>query len=41
MRWGVGVCVGIAGLIGILAALAMCAHGSHTYEPDFPNSNNR
>ena len=35
-RWVAGVCVGVAGLIGILASLAMCAHSSQDYDTDVP-----
>lgn len=34
----VGVGVAIVGLVGVMATLAMCAHGSQTYEPDVTNS---
>lgn len=38
VKWGVGVGVSIVGLVGVLAALAMCAHSAKAYNPDMPNS---
>ena len=35
--WLVGVGVAVVGLVGVMATLAMCAHGSQAYEPDIPN----
>ena len=38
VSWGVGVCVSVLGIIGLLATLAMCAHGSQVYDPDVPKN---
>lgn len=38
VKWGVGVGVSIVGLVGVLAALAMCTHSAKSYDPDAPNN---
>ena len=38
VRVAVLVCVGLAGIVGLLAVLAMCAHSTKDYQPEVPDS---